>query len=157
MTRLRPCVPTRRGLTPRAGLIIVAVGTVIGLATTPAALVGCATTKHVATTGKDAVVQCVKADSAELLQLTGELAAAAVASALKAGTVDWDALVAKAKAAGLEVGGCAFAALYKALDKEPEVAARSSVPAVDPRRAALEQLRAQLGGARWQLGDGSVL
>lgn len=118
---------------------------------------GCSTTKRVATAGKDAVVLCVKADTGPLLQLTGELGAAALASALHTGSPDWDALVAKAKAAGLEVGGCAFAALYHALDKEPEVAARSSTAAPDPRAAALEQLRATLGGGHWQLADGSVL
>jgi hypothetical protein len=156
MTRLRPCVSTERRLTARSGLVIVAIGTIIGLATTPAALVGCAPTKHFATAGKDAVIACAKADAGQLLQLTGELAAAAVASVTKAGKVDWDALVARSVAAGKEVGGCAFAALYKALDKDDEAVSRSLVEQPDERRDALVKLRAQLGGARWDVG-GTVL
>jgi hypothetical protein len=73
---------------------------------------GCATAKAVPGVAADAVIQCAKADSGQLLQLTGELAAAAVQSVANVGKVDWDALVAKAVAAGKEIGGCAFAAIY---------------------------------------------
>jgi hypothetical protein len=152
--------PLRRLLAYRRDAADVLSGLAIILAfTVPIAFltVACEKSKHTATLAKDGVVQCAKADAGPLLQLTGELAAAAVASVLKAGAVDWDELVAKAKAAGLQVGGCAFVALYHALDKEPEVTARSMTAAPDPRRAALEQLRAAAGGARWVLADGSVL
>lgn len=120
------------------------------------ALLGCASSKHTATLAKDAVITCAKADSGKLLALSGELAAAALTTALSAGKVDWDALVSKAVAAGKEVGGCAFAALYRALDKEPETVSRSLVARPDGRRDALVKLRAQLGGTRWDVG-GAVL
>lgn len=103
------------------------------------------------------VVACVKADAGAILQLGGELLAAAIASVAKIGVVDWDELVAKAKAQGIETGGCAFAAVYNAFDKQPDVAARSLATATDTRRAALAKLRDELGGAQWQLADGTVV
>lgn len=120
--------------------------------------ISCATSKHVTSAGKDSVVSCAKADAGPLLVLAGELGADAAGAALHTGKVDWDALVDRALAQGLEIGGCAFVALYHALEsKEPEPTSRSLAAAPDPRRAALERLRAQLGGVRWELADGTVL
>lgn len=133
-------------------LAILAIGA--GLVLQP----GCAAAKRDAVVAKDAVVQCTKADAGPLLALVGELAADVVGTALHAGGVDWDALVSRAKEHGVSVGGCAFAAIYKALeDREPASAVRSLVAQPDAARAALDRLRAALGGPRWQLADGSVL
>lgn len=141
--------PTSSGSIATGMLLLLAAG---ALALQP----GCSSGKHAATVGKDAVIHCAKADAGPILALTAELATAAAASALHAGAVDWKALAARAEAAGLEVGGCAFAALYHALEKDRPVA-RSLVAEPDPGRAALEQLRAGFGGARWEIADGAVL
>lgn len=119
---------------------------------------GCAAAKHEAVVAKDAVVLCTKADPGKLLALVGELAADVVGTALHAGGIDWAALATRAKAEGVTVGGCAFAALYKALeDREPATAMRTLVAQPDVARTELERLRSALGGPRWQLADGSVL
>lgn len=123
-------------------------------------LVACgAQTKHKVEVAKDGVVLCVKADAPELLALSGELLADAAASLLKIGGVDWQALVAKAKTKGIELGGCAFAAIYNAFDKQgPEPSARSLVAGAQPlpRRQALDQLLAgEVKG--FQLADGTVV
>lgn len=91
------------------------------------------------------------------LALAGELAADALGSALNVGGINWDGLVDKAKARGLAIGGCAFVALYRALDQAKPATTRSLVDVRDPGRAALERLRAEFSGPRWELADGTVL
>jgi hypothetical protein len=115
-------------------------------------------TKSKIEVAKTGVVECVKADAAAIVALTGELAANAIGSVLHVGAIDWDGLVARAKSAGVQVGGCAFAALYKALDDaEPATQMRSVAATPDARKQALERLRAELGGARWEIAGGRVL
>lgn len=115
------------------------------------------------TTPKDGVagggvVKCVTADAASLIALVAQFGAMALAGTVKDGKPNWDALVDAAIAEGVQLGGCAFVALYHAYDKvEPEAAVRSLSIQVDPRRAALDRLRAQTGAKGWQVPDGSVV
>lgn len=120
---------------------------------------GCgAGTKHELVVAKAGVVQCIKADPGPLLALTGELLADAAASMLRIGGVDWKALRVKAVAEGIERGGCAYAALYSAFDKQTEPTARSLDPGTPlPRKQELDALRAELGAGGWQLADGTVV
>lgn len=121
-------------------------------------LAACIATPEQKTAIKTAVVDCAKADAPSLLALTAELGAAALASQLNLGEPDWGALVDKALARGLEVGGCAYHAIDHAFDKvAPQATARSFAAQPDKRAAALAKLRAGLGDVRFKLPDGAVV
>lgn len=102
--------------------------------------------------------KCVTVDAPSLIALVAQFGATALAGAVKNGKPDWNALVDSAIGKGAELGGCAFVALYHAYDQvQPEAAVRSLIAEPDPRRTALERMRAQMGGPRWELADGTVL
>lgn len=119
----------------------------------------CSSAKSEAVAAGHAVVDCAKADAAQLEALLVELGEDAVASALHTGAVDWGALESRAEAAGVTIGGCALAMQVHAQPPAPSSgtsinAQATPPPAPNPARAALERLRSTFGGVRWQTASG---
>lgn len=119
---------------------------------------GCATVKAVPAAAGHAIVDCAKAEALPILELVATLGAEALGSALGTGKIDWDGLKGVAKAKGISVGGCAFAAFVAALSKpkttpeaDPGAVLRVGGPTLAAdAQAALEQLRGDWGGVEWK-------
>ncbi len=113
----------------------------------------CATIKAAPPVAEHAVIDCVRADQAPILELVVQLGVDALTYALHAAPVDWDALEASAWAQGKTTGGCALAQFVRALSTKQPIA-RALVGSVDPALAALERLRARAGGVQWRTAAG---
>src|SRR5262245_13289653 len=120
-------------------------------------LMSCADAKRGGEAAKVAVVDCGK-------QLAPGLAAAVArwgVQAAIAGEVDWDSIETGARGLGLGAGSCAVAEFLLAWKDRPRPAAAAARLGESGTMArgqvALERLRAELGGARLRLADGTVL
>jgi hypothetical protein len=111
---------------------------------------------------KDAVVTCAKVQRGALIGAVVEIGLMFYRAAVAASTspIDTSRIEDHAVSRGAELGGCAFAkwveGMYKPQETEPGVAVSALMAAPDPAMAALERVRARLGGVKWDLGDGAT-
>lgn len=138
-----------------AALLVVALGSAVASQT---ACISSAQVADAPGAAETAVIDCTRADAPAVIALLGQLGADAVTAVLHTGAVDWGHLEASAIAQGKVVGGCALAELVAELSAAPA----SSTPArvagapdlAADGQAALDRLRAALGGVRWSTRSG---
>jgi len=119
-----------------------------------AALPSCAAVKGEVANVGTAIVDCVKAAPGPIEALLVELASDAIAAVMGTGAVDWTALEARAEGQGATTGGCAFAEFVHGRPASSASSVQSLMAGPDPAIAALEQLRAHVGGVQWSTPGG---
>lgn len=97
-----------------------------------------------------ALIDCAKADRGAIEGFLVELGVALYREVGTDQEVAWTPIEDKAVARGATIGGCAIARFVRELHRD-QPAARGLIAAPDPAAAALERVRARLGGVEWQL------
>lgn len=136
---------TQAGVSLLGCMLALALGGAIALA-----VAACTAAQRTAT--PHALVDCTAANAAAIGATAGSMRAEKPDGCAVAGVTDWSCVQAKAIAAGLAIGGCAFLEVVTVADKAPAAAAPG---ATGPGRAAFESYRASVaGGAAFRTVSG---
>lgn len=126
-------------------------------------LFGCSWLKDEATTIKDGVVDCTKAESAKVVHDLGPLAEVALVQAIGPDNkVDWKPIEALFKGAAVDVGGCVLAAAVQKIliPPTPQANAPKSEPIAVDKAALIGGWRAfatgHFAGAVFRTVDGDL-
>lgn len=98
-----------------------------------------------------AVIDCIQQDQGKLGALAAELL-----PLITGGSPDWATFYAKAKAAGVSIGGCVAADLINRYLAPPPGNAAPSPEAGQAARSTMEKLRADFGGATFKTAQGTL-
>jgi hypothetical protein len=97
------------------------------------------------------IIDCLQQDQGKLGSLAAELLPLIAGS-----SPDWATFYAKAKAAGVSIGGCVAADLINRYLAPPPGNAAPSPEAGQAARATMDKLRADFGGATFKTSQGTL-
>lgn len=121
----------------------------------------CSAIKKTPAAVKTAGAACLSENKDELFRLTLDALGQAARWLAAGQSVDWDALVAQAEARGTVLATCVVVETWHELNKGSDAgtvnAEALAASTGKSGRAAIERLRARIGGGQWTLADGSTL